>query len=172
MLASLTFIPEANHKEQVECLRDTGATCNVISYNKLAQLLQDGDPPLTKSRSKLKLFDGTLLQPVGEIVLVVERLGKLSNLKFQVVEGVHKPLLSAEACEQLELIKVDLTPAESVNAMTDKLRGCLTREQWRSQDLKILQAYGGMLPREIFENYAFEIARNALKLNDLAPCQC
>ena len=31
---------------------------------------------------------------------------------------------------------------------------------------------GGMLPREIFENHAFEIARNALKLYDLAPCQC
>ena len=53
--------------------------------------------------------------------------------------------------------------------------------QWRSQDLKILQAYGRASAigasvsrgvREIFENYAFENARNALKLYDLAPCQC
>ena len=29
-----------------------------------------------------------------------------------------------------------------------------------------------MVPREIFENYVFEIARNALKLYNLAPCQC
>ena len=142
LLASLTFIPEANQKEQVECLLDTGATCNVISYNKLTQLLQDGDPPLTKSRSKLKLFDGTLLQPVGEIVLVVERLGKLSNLKFQVVEGVQKPLLSTEACEQLELIKVDLTPAESVNAMTDKLSGCLTREHILTEYKDVFEGLG------------------------------
>ena len=43
LLASLTFIPEASHKEQVECLLDTGTICNaIISYNKLAQLLQDG----------------------------------------------------------------------------------------------------------------------------------
>ena len=50
----------------------------------------------------------------GESILVVERQGKLhvSNLKFQVVKGVHKSLLSTEPYEQLELIKVDLTPAE------------------------------------------------------------
>ena len=105
-------------------------------------MLQNGDPPLTKSQAKLKLFDGTLLQPVGEIVLRVERLGKLSNLKIQVVEGVRKPLSSAEACEQLELIKVDLTPAESVNAMTDKLSGCLTREHILTEYKDVFEGLG------------------------------
>ena len=99
-------------------------------------------PTSTKSQSKLKPLDDTLLQPVGEIILVVERLGKLSNLKFQVVGDVHRPLLSIEACEQLELIKVDLTPVESVNAMTDKLSGCLTTEHILTEYNDVFEGLG------------------------------
>ena len=79
---------------------------------------------------------------MGEIVLVVERLGKLSDLTFQVCEGVHKPLLSAEACEQLELIKIDLTSAESINAMTDKLSGFLTRKHILTEYKDVLEGLG------------------------------
>ena len=109
------------------CQLDTGATCNVISHSNLVRLLQNGDPPLLiiKSNAQLKLFDGTLMQPVGETMLIAERKGKRLHLKFQVVESSNKPLLLAEACEQLGLRKVDIDP-ESIHVLKS---GNLTRDQ-------------------------------------------
>ena len=72
LTASITFLIEEMYKEQLVCQLDTGATCNVISHRNLVQLLQNGDPPLLKSNAQLKLFDGTLMQPVGEIMLTAE----------------------------------------------------------------------------------------------------
>ena len=42
------------------CQLDTGATCYAISHRNLVQLLQNGDPPIRKSNSQLKLFEGIL----------------------------------------------------------------------------------------------------------------
>ena len=115
LTASITFLIEETYKEQLVCQLDTGATCNVISCESLVQLLQNGDLPLLKSNAQLKLFDGTLMQPVGETMLTADRKGKRLHLKFQVVEGSNKPLLSAEGCEQLGLLKVDIDPEECIH---------------------------------------------------------
>ena len=48
------------------------------------------------SNAQLKLFDGTLMKPVGETTLTAERRGKRVDLRFQVVECSNEPLLSAE----------------------------------------------------------------------------
>ena len=87
----------------------------MISHRSLVQLLQNGDPPLRKSNSQRKLFDGTLISPVDEITLTVERKGNCRDLRFQVVNSTNKPLLSTETCEQLELLKVELDPEESIH---------------------------------------------------------
>ena len=89
--------------------------------------MQNGDPPSCKSNAQLKLFDGSLMKPVGETTLTAERRGKRLDLRFQVVESSNKPLLSAEACEQLGLLKVDIDPEESINVL--KSSSNLTRDQ-------------------------------------------
>ena len=66
------------------------------------------------------------MQPVGETMLTAERKGKRLDLKFQVVESSNKPLLSAEACEQLGLLKVDIDPEESIHLLKN---GNLTKDQ-------------------------------------------
>ena len=76
------------------------------------------------TKSKLKLFDGTFMQPVGVITLTVERRGKHYDLQFQVVESRNKPLLSAETCAQLGLLNRE--PYEEVHSLESKT---LTREQ-------------------------------------------
>ena len=118
---------------------DTGATCNVISYRNLVQLLQNGDPPLLKSNAQLKLFDGSLMQLVGETMLTAERKGKRLDQKFQVVESSNKPLLSAEACEQLGLLKVDIDPEESIHVLKS---GNLTRDKVLSEYKDVLECLG------------------------------
>ena len=72
LTASITFLIEEMYQEQLVCQLDTGATCNVINHRNLVQLLQNGDPPLLKSNAQLKLFDGTLMQAVGEIMLTAD----------------------------------------------------------------------------------------------------
>ena len=79
----------------------------MISYTDLVQLLQDGNPPLNLTKPKLKLFDGTFMQPVGVTTLTVVRRGKQYDLQFQVVESPNKPLLSSETCAQLGLLEVE-----------------------------------------------------------------
>ena len=108
------------------CQLDTGATCYAISHRNLVQLLQNGDPPIRKSNSQLKLFEGILISPVGEITLTVGRKGNRRDLRFQVVNSTNKPLLSLETCGQLELLKVELDPEESINSVRNSL---LTRDQ-------------------------------------------
>ena len=95
LTSSITFIVDQKYKEQLVCQLDTEATCNVISHRSLVQLLQNSDPSLLKYNSQLKLFDSTLISPVGEITL---SKGNHRDLRFQVV---NKPLLSAETCEEL-----------------------------------------------------------------------
>ena len=139
LTASITFLIEEMYKEQLVCQLDTGATCNVISHRNLVQLLQNGEPPLLKSNAQLKLFDGTLMQPVGEIMLTAERKGKRLDLIFQVVESSNKPLLSAETCEQLGLLKVDIDPEESINVLKS---GNLTKDQILSNYKDVFEGLG------------------------------
>ena len=126
MTSSITFLVDDDEKVPLVCQLDTGSTCNVISYTDLVQLLQDGNPPLNVTKSKLKLFDGTFMQPVGVTTLAVVRRGKQYDLQFQVVESPNKPLLSAETCAQLGLLKVEIEPYEEVHSLESKI---LTEEQ-------------------------------------------
>ena len=95
MTSTITFLVDGDEKVLLLCQLETGSTCNVISYKDLVQLWQDGNPPLNTSKSKLKLFDGTLMQP-GVTTLTVVRRRKHYDLQFEVVESPNKPLLSAE----------------------------------------------------------------------------
>ena len=129
--ANLVFsdMKEAYHTE-LTCQLDTGATCNVISLRDLAVITQTGDPPLKSSKVKLRLFDGSLMKPRGVATLKTHRNGSTAQLNFQVVDTKNKPLLSAETCERLGLLKVTINEASEVNVVTaqDKPRVPLTRE--------------------------------------------
>ena len=104
--AMLTFYCEHNKLEtKLKCQLDTGATCNVISYRDLSIIKQDGNPQIESSKTKLKLFDGSLMKSLGEVNLQVIHGRQPQVLKFQVVSGTNKPLLSAETCQKLGLLK-------------------------------------------------------------------
>ena len=46
------------------------------------------------------------MKPLGEVNLRVIHGGQTQILKFQVVSGNNKPLLSAETCQKLGLLKL------------------------------------------------------------------
>ena len=91
---------------KLKCQLDTGATCNVLSYRDLLIIKQDCHPHIKSSKTKLKLFDGSLMKPLGEVDLQVIHGRQPHVLKFQVVSGTNKPLLSAETYPKLGLLKL------------------------------------------------------------------
>ena len=105
--AMLSFYCEHNKLEtKLKCQLDTGATCNVLSYRDLSIIKQDGNPQMESSKTELKLFDGSLMKPLGEVNLQVKHAGQTQVLKFQVVSGTNKPLLSTETCQKLGLLQL------------------------------------------------------------------
>jgi len=95
-------------KTTLECQLDTGATCNVLSHRDLSVINQDGNPALQTSKVRLRLFNGSVMKPLGEVTLkVCHKYKQQYTFKFQVVEGESKPLLSAETCETLGLLKIN-----------------------------------------------------------------
>ena len=123
---------EELYNTELECQLDTGATCNMMSLGDLAVIIQTGDPPLRSSKVKLKLFDGSLMKPSGVATLKIHRDNKTQELDFQIVDTVNKPLLSAETCVKLGLLKLSLTGTAQVNSMgTEPVKSSvpLTREK-------------------------------------------
>ena len=107
--AMLSFYCEQNKLEtKLKCQLDTGATCNVLSYRDLSVIKEDGNPHMESSKTKLKLFDESLMKPLGEVDLQVIHDGQPHALKFQVVSGTNKPLLSAKTSQKLGLLKLGL----------------------------------------------------------------
>lgn len=56
---------------------------------------------MESSKTKLKLFDGFLIKPLGEVNLQVIHGGQTKVLNFEVVSGSNKPILSAATCQKL-----------------------------------------------------------------------
>ena len=50
------------------CQLDTGVLCNMISYWDLSILLQNGTLKLGESSVKLKMYDGSIMRPMGKHV--------------------------------------------------------------------------------------------------------
>ena len=57
------------------------------------------------------------MEPSGVATLKIHRDNKTQELDFQIVETVNKPLLSAETCVKLGLLKLSLTGTAQVNSM-------------------------------------------------------
>ena len=85
---------------------DTGATCNVISFNKLCEIKQTGKPVMQSTTAKVRLYDESLVQVLGECDLQCKFKGELHSLNFKVVSGTQQLLLSGETCTKMGLITV------------------------------------------------------------------
>ena len=75
----------------------------MITHRDLSIINQDANPKLQQSNVKLRLFDGSVMHPLGEVKL---KVNKEHCLKFQVINGKQKPILSAQTCQTLELLKI------------------------------------------------------------------
>ena len=91
----------------VECQLDTGATCNVMNKDDFLRVTGKRDlRGMPRSFARLRLYDGSIIKPLGQYTFEVQRAPGL-RLTFQVVNSRQKPLLSADACQTLGLITIN-----------------------------------------------------------------
>ena len=80
---------------------DTGASCStlaLVDYKRLTTA------PLQPSHIKLKLYDNSILQPLGAVTLWCEANNIKKKVHFQVVDNNSPSLLSGRASSALQLI--------------------------------------------------------------------
>ncbi|KAK2549603.1 Uncharacterized protein P5673_029852 [Acropora cervicornis] len=106
LIGSLAEGPDENWETLVQCRLDTGATCNVISFDKLCEIKQSGKPGMQPTTSKLRLYDGSMVQALGECDLQCKYKGNQHLLNFKIISGSQQPLLSGETCTGMGLITV------------------------------------------------------------------
>ena len=99
-----------------ECLLDTGTTCNVMSIDDLNKISRNA--VMRESQTRLNLYDGSYMYPLGVCTLHTVHNDKPYKLRFEVVttKVAGKPLLSANACQIMQLITVNMP--ESINNIT------------------------------------------------------
>lgn len=114
--------------KNVKCQLDTGATCNVIGLDTLCDILEDNNPMMTSTTTRLRAYGGNIIIPVGEISLQVRSKNEEFELKFMITSYDHIPLISSKACELLKLIKVCNTVVENseAQAIMDKYDSVFT----------------------------------------------
>ena len=88
---ALCFFDE-NGETLVQCQLDKGATCNVMSFDKLCETRQSGKPAMQPTTSKLRLYDGSLVQALGQCDLRCKYKGNQHLLNFKIISGSQQPL--------------------------------------------------------------------------------
>lgn len=104
----------------VQCELDTGSSVSVIGYKQYCDLIEGSRIELKKSDLKIQSFGGLSIPILGEIDIACKRFGKKYSINFKVVNMDTKPLLSAEACMVLNLIKLD--KEESTKTLKEELK--------------------------------------------------
>ncbi|BES91778.1 Reverse transcriptase (RNA-dependent DNA polymerase) [Nesidiocoris tenuis] len=95
----------------VDCQLDSGATINVVERDLLLKIFGKS-PKLRPSSTTIRCFGGSSVKPLGRIEISVQKNGCKHPLVFEVVESASKPnarslpILSAETCELLDLVKL------------------------------------------------------------------
>lgn len=90
--------------KKVLCEIDTGASTCLIGQDQLWNLWKSS-LKIPASKIRLQAFGGFPINVLGEIRISCRRNGKRYKILFQVVEGDHRPLLSAKASRELGLVK-------------------------------------------------------------------
>ena len=114
---ALCFFDE-NGETLDECQLDTGATCNVMSFDKLCEIKQTGKLGMQPTTSKLRLYHGSLVQALGEYNLQCKYKGKQHLLNFKIISGSQQPLLLGETCTGIGLITVHMVTSINMSQAT------------------------------------------------------
>ncbi|XP_039450572.1 uncharacterized protein LOC120429606 [Culex pipiens pallens] len=89
----------------VSCELDTGANISLVGLKWLKRMTGHDQVKLEQSAFRLRGFGGYNIPVIGQVKVPCRKAGRKYNLLMQVVNFDHGPLLSANVCRVLELVK-------------------------------------------------------------------
>jgi len=114
-----SVLVSANNEEKAvptEFQVDTGASCSTLTlrdYKRITSTIPD------QSDTKLKLYDQSVIHPVGSTKLYCTVNGLTKKVHFEIVEHASTSLLSGRASEALQLIHFNQEYLLQVNPSSD-----------------------------------------------------
>lgn len=94
---------------------DSGSTCNILGLRQYSNLTQYNNPPMKPTSKVLRLYGGnSKLDPLGTVNITCTVQDKTEHLNFCVIDTNQTALLSAEACEKLGLLTVNIVNSVDV----------------------------------------------------------
>ena len=92
--------------KHIACVLDTGTSFNIMSISDLHTLVPNA--VLRKSESRLHLYDGLQMKPLGVYTIYARYGDKSQRLRFEIVKThvARRPLLSSNTCQRLGLITI------------------------------------------------------------------
>ena len=142
---------KVNDAKDVTFQLDCGATCNLLSLKEFSSI--KGNPKdlyLKKTSAILKMYNGTTMTPLGNCTLKCVKGEMSRDADFFITDEDVRPLLGAETCQELNLIRVmtsDISEPETVNAVNDKVQTAhtvLTRDQILKEYSDVFEGLGCM----------------------------
>ena len=84
------------------CQLDTEVPCNVILFIKLCEIKKTGKPAMRPTTAKLRLYDESVVQELGECDFQCKFKDEQHSLNFRVVNSTQQPLMSVEFCTKMD----------------------------------------------------------------------
>ena len=108
---------------------DTGATCSAMSYTlDLMNILQLGEVQLDPLGGKIRLYDGSVVNPLGSYTFSVSRnSGPKCEIKFDILENAPWPIIDGRTC--IDQGWISLGTEASVHSFNSKHYEPLTMEE-------------------------------------------
>ncbi|XP_058810974.1 uncharacterized protein K02A2.6-like [Topomyia yanbarensis] len=103
---NLTFLDANKGERLVQCILDSGATCNVIGASNAKKIIGDKRLRLDNQHAILKVFGGGRIRSLGRTTIDCVHNGVHYKAIFHVVDFEQMPLLSMKTCLQLKLIQL------------------------------------------------------------------
>lgn len=126
--AKVNIAIDDSTRQDVICKLDSGSTCNILGFLQYCILTQNGWPPLKQTAKALRPYgEQSKLEPLGTVDITCSVHNNTECLNFYIVDTDQTALLSAEACQLLVLLSVNIV--NSVDIPTKDSYEPLTRSQ-------------------------------------------
>ena len=108
---------------------DTGATCSAMSVSDLHEILQDATAKLEPAQGNIKLYDGTIVQPLGTYTLKVSVAGgNPCTIKFDIVPKAPWPIIDGNTCVKNQWITMEIHSITGTKTNTPLTRENVIKE--------------------------------------------
>ena len=127
-MVNMKYTDEGVHSNKQTQL-DTGATCSAMSYDDLIEICQSV-PKLEKSTGKLRMYDGSITEPLGSYSLDV----KINNtepscrVKFDIIKNAPWPIIDGATCKKHGWISLNVNNVHGVTNENDDIRSLTKAE--------------------------------------------